>query len=339
MSAASVLALALHHLCGGKMKKALLNTAALAVVLNAAAANADTLTTHEAPHIQPAAPLWTGFYAGLNAGFGWGTNSDANSSMWNAGSWAITEGYSGDIRAEAPFAGGALGMNRQTMTQSGFSGGAQFGYGYQIGSNFLIGFETDIQGSNARGNASSVGVFGGSSSQSGYTVSTSGQGENRVSAGLDYLGTARARIGYLFAPNMLAYGTAGLAYGGAWANVVSHGVSNTAIASYYDYSPETPGVSQTFAGGGAGSTLLVGYSAGAGLEWMFTPNWSLKAESIYYNLGNMSLSTVAMAAPVQGPISYLQTNAGPGTIAGNTSINYQGIIARVGLNYHFNSGF
>ena len=37
--------------------------------------------------------------------------------------------------------------------------------------------------------------------------------------------------------------------------------------------------------GNNGSNSRVGYTLGGGLEWMFLPNWSLKAEALYYDLG------------------------------------------------------
>ena len=39
---------------------------------------------------------------------------------------------------------------------------------------------------------------------------------------------------------------------------------------------------------------LVGWNVGGGLEWMFMPNWSLKAEAIYWNMGNMTVPTAGL---------------------------------------------
>jgi outer membrane immunogenic protein len=41
-----------------------------------------------------------------------------------------------------------------------------------------------------------------------------------------------------------------------------------------------------------------GYTVGAGLEYMFTPNWSIKGEYQYYNFGNTTFLTGP--APVIG---------------------------------------
>ncbi|MGF9762609.1 outer membrane beta-barrel protein [Microvirga sp. 0TCS3.31] len=98
------------------MKKILLASVALFGFAGAAAA-AD-LPVRSAPPapIIAAAPLftWTGFYVGVNAGFGW-SNDDFD---------AVDFADDGD--------------------DGGFVGGAQVGYNYQIGS-FVVGLEGDIQ--------------------------------------------------------------------------------------------------------------------------------------------------------------------------------------------------
>jgi outer membrane immunogenic protein len=39
-----------------------------------------------------------------------------------------------------------------------------------------------------------------------------------------------------------------------------------------------------------------GYTVGAGLEYMFTPNWSAKAEYQYYNFGNTTVTSPPVSA-------------------------------------------
>jgi outer membrane immunogenic protein len=67
---------------------------------------------------------WTGFYAGLNAGYAWGDGS----------------GTMGTGFAVAAISG----------SLSGFVGGGQIGYNWQMGS-WVFGVETDLQGSAAKG--------------------------------------------------------------------------------------------------------------------------------------------------------------------------------------------
>src|SRR5215211_1928236 len=100
------------------MKKILL--ASVALLGFAGAASAADLPVRAAPPapIIAAVPVftWTGFYVGVNAGYGWNTNDDF---IFN------------DVRYD-------LGDD------GGFVGGAQAGYNYQIGS-FVVGLEGDIQ--------------------------------------------------------------------------------------------------------------------------------------------------------------------------------------------------
>jgi outer membrane immunogenic protein len=97
------------------MKKILLSSVALLGL--ATGAMAADLPSRRAPApIVAAAPIftWTGFYVGVNAGYGW-SNDDFD---------AIALADDDD--------------------DGGFIGGAQVGYNYQIGS-FVVGLEGDIQ--------------------------------------------------------------------------------------------------------------------------------------------------------------------------------------------------
>jgi outer membrane immunogenic protein len=348
------------------MKKLLLSTAILA--LTAGAALAADLPSRKAPILPPPPPpppMWTGFYAGLNAGYGFGTNSNTQSialgSPFGASFPAITEGVdpvvvihpAGDF--SIPNAAGFALSSNASNQQSGFIGGAQIGYNYQWGSNVVIGIETDIQGTGIR-----AGSFGAGIGQSGwahpavgevpvspFSVTQTAVGGTSVSSGLDFLGTVRGRLGYLWTPTMLLYATGGFTYGGAYANVRSY--ANTTWTADVAGEGGLPGsLNQTYVGGGNKNQILTGWNVGGGMEWMFMPNWSLKAEGIYYNLGNMTVPTAAFgpspltlslpADALGGFGGILNGATAGGTAIGATRVNYQGVIARVGVNYHFNWG-
>ncbi|WP_230531240.1 outer membrane protein [Microvirga roseola] len=97
----------------------LAGTAALIAASTASAADLPSRYS-PAPAYNAAPPIftWTGFYAGVNAGYGWST---------------------GDSRYYDP-AFGYIGSSRK----GGFVGGAQAGYNYQLGM-FVLGAETDLQ--------------------------------------------------------------------------------------------------------------------------------------------------------------------------------------------------
>ncbi len=77
---------------------------------------------------------------------------------------------------------------------------------------------------------------------------------------------------------------------------------------------------------------------GGGVEWLFAPNWSLKAEGIYWNLGNLNVPTYSFAPAVLPSSSSNFIGTVPSASYGNTRVNYQDVIARVGVNYNFVSG-
>ena len=312
------------------MKKLFLSATAIATVMSASAFAADLPSVKSAPVVAPA-PIWTGFYAGLNTGYGFGTNDNAYASTWEPQGFTAHQGGSPIM----PLSGVGLAQSGSVSNnQNGFIGGFQTGYNYQFKENFLVGLEADIQGTN----------IGGSGNRSGFGYnqtdlnngSATTIGDVQVSSGVDWLGTVRGRAGYLWNPSLLLFGTAGLTYGGVHSNI-----TNLANTQYVDISnPEVEVGVQTFYGTTSRAETLVGWNAGGGLEWMVSQNWSVKAEALYWNLGNINVNTTAVS-PNAG--SWLWTAVGqplgriPASAAsGNTNINYQGIIARAGINYHFN---
>ena len=204
------------------------------------------------------------------------------------------------------------GRGPATAITAASSAAAKSVYNYQFSPAIVAGVEADIQGVAGGGGTSSFSlashgvvnpthIFGG-------TVS--------ASRTLDYLGTVRGRVGYLFTPSFLAYATGGLAYGTG--NLSSPSPRRRAPAAI---------IGSAFGGANA-SNSQVGWTVGGGLEWMFVNNWSVKFEYLYYDLGTVSLS-----APVQ------YTNAVTGAAglgASQTSAQFNGHIVRAGVNYHFN---
>jgi outer membrane immunogenic protein len=369
------------------MNRFLLSTAVLALISGAALA-AD-LPARKAPAFippPPPPPMWTGFYAGLNAGYGFGTNSNIQAySLDGNENWGLPINgvndreligdyqYSSPHYSDAPFfAPSGVGSALSSVfshTQSGFIGGGQIGYNFQWGSSFVVGLEADMQGTGIRGTSRGLGIGGAQYSSSASrtfsgepwipgtdtwtgNVGTNSVGGTTVNAGVDWLGTVRARLGYLWTPTLLTYATGGLTYGGVYANAHTSAVNNAYSVQNFslastdenasfirpaDGMVNSDALTQTFVGGGQRSSTLVGWNAGGGLEWMFMPNWSLKAEAIYWNMGNMSVPTYTIAAP---SVSSSDGTIGsvPSVAFGNVRVNYQGVIARAGINYHFNWG-
>ena len=110
------------------MHKQLLASAAV-VALSAGAALASDLPTHKGPPPAPTpAPFsWTGFYGGVEGGFGWGAESD---------NFSAATGYPLDH----------IGL-------SGAIGGVDVGYNQQFGT-FVLGVEANLEASTLSGKKS-----------------------------------------------------------------------------------------------------------------------------------------------------------------------------------------
>jgi outer membrane immunogenic protein len=230
----------------------------------------------KAPALAPVSN-WSGLYVGGNLGYGWG---DGNTDV----SFLPT-----------PL---QFGVNNTTLgaRSSGVIGGAQLGYNWQVGS-VVTGLEADIQGSDITGSARATPTIVGTAIPILFEVLSSEQK-------LSWFGTVRGRLGVTVTPDLLLYGTAGLAYGEVEASAKFQ-------VEGHDKAPAS--VSKT----------KVGWTAGAGAEWMFARNWSAKLEYLYVDLGSESaIGDLAQVDGVRYGVGYTW----------HTREN----IARVGVNYHFN---
>jgi outer membrane immunogenic protein len=243
------------------MLRRILLASAGAMALTGAAGAADLPGRGPPPVYLPPPPVfsWTGFYIGLNAGYTFGgSNSvdvDTASGVAVAGAQPIADAVA------------ASATDNLSLNNSGFIGGGQIGYNLQFANSWLVGIEADIQGSGARSSATATGtapIVGLAPLVAQSTIS--------VNNAVDWLGTVRGRLGFLVTPALLIYGDGGFAYGG-----VHEGVDIASIIP-----PVTFGESPAF---GSFTDTRTGWTAGGGLEWMFSPNWSAKLEYLYYDLG------------------------------------------------------
>jgi outer membrane immunogenic protein len=226
----------------------------LAAVTTAHAADLGARTYAKAPMIDPAYN-WTGFYAGVNVGYGWSKDPV-------------------NIAGTAPFdAFVGPGIDPETAANAkGFLGGVQAGYNYQI-NQFVLGVETDLDWSDIKKAQTDVRVGVGFAP---VVFTTSGAQK------LDLFGTVRGRIGWTF-DRLMIFGTGGLAYGHANVSTVTGSPGGGAFTGPFcgvgGFGDCTTGSS---------SKMLVGAAWGAGLEWAFAGNWSTKAEYLHYDLGSVS---------------------------------------------------
>lgn len=183
----------------------------------------------------------------------------------------------------------------------GVLGGVQLGYNWQATRNWLVGFEADFQSANQTDKACAfVCVRAATGGETTYTLDQK----------LEYFGTLRARLGVV-SDNVLFYATGGPAYGRV----------NQTVSTFQN----SPPFGTTSATSIAGETRF-GWAAGGGIEAALSGNWTLKAEYLYMNLGDMKPSVFNSAFPAPGvPI--------PNVVTTNSTIRDH--IVRAGINYRF----
>jgi outer membrane immunogenic protein len=253
------------------------------------------------PRSGPAGP-WTGFYFGLNAGGVLQSRQTVSTTaldVYDTAGTAIGSAFA----SSAPSSIGLGGNN-------GFIGGGQIGYNYQI-DKAVLGVEADFQGTTAGG--------GGQGSGAGLDPFTgvAPVSVTQVQTNLINFGTLRARAGYLVTPTLLTYVTGGLAYGQTNVSAALFSVDTAGLVE--------PGVGSTSYG-----SVHAGWTAGAGVEWMFWPRWSAKLEYLYYNLGAPALGTTGVGILYTDGVTPLGAY-----LATTTPPRFNGSIVRAGVNYHF----
>lgn len=279
--------------------------AAIGAALAATGAHAADVAARPYVKAPVAAPNWTGWYGGLNAGGGWtDTNVD----------------YSANDPLTTLLFGGPLPLPARgdSVNASGALGGLQFGYNYQFQRNWMVGIETDFQFAGIRGSGATT-----------YTVNA-GQAVTAVNQEIEYFGTVRARLGYLPTDQLLVYATGGFAYA-----QLNNAASMSASA---------PGINANLPSGGtiysvncgngfpdtcfasSSSRLSPGWTVGGGLEYAFWQNWSLKGEYLFARFQDTLTPTAISVIPGGTASTY------------NAKVTTDLNIVRLGLNYKF-SGY
>jgi outer membrane immunogenic protein len=183
-------------------------------------------------------------------------------------------------------------FNFNSSNNATFVGGGQVGVNYQFSGSWVVGIEGDFDWfANNNNSVTVTGPFG-----------TTVQGSNNGR----WLTTLTGRLGYAY-DRVLFYGKGG----GAW--VGSNNFTVTDVAT---------GASASF----SNNNTNTGWTAGAGVEWAFTTNWTARLEYDYVGLNSRSFTI-----PVGFPVG----------VAGDvfTTRNNRNIqMVTVGVNYLFNWG-
>jgi opacity protein-like surface antigen len=193
----------------------------------------------------PAAAVWSwsGLYLGAHAGYGWGRD---------------------------PFTDDTFGGKAPPLTGINSRGGV---WGFHAGANWqegawVGGLEIDISGTGIKGSSSTAGAV----TSGAATITTNATQTDKF----DYLGSARARLGFLVGPNVLAYGTGGL----AWTRFVQTTDGNSLITD-----PVLGTIS--IASSNSDPSWRFGFAVGGGLEArLWDSNWLARVEYLHYDFGN-----------------------------------------------------
>jgi outer membrane immunogenic protein len=215
---------------GAVVKKFVFGSIALiALVGTAAAADLPRRPAYKAAPMMSPVPVynWTGFYVGGNVGGAWG-----------------------NIEATDVNTGATVSPNN-----SGFAGGGQIGYDYQMGP-WVIGIRN---------------IFDGTSISGGATISDP-LFSGTINGHLHWFDSLTARAGYLVQPNVLLYAQGGAAWTSWDVNAINGAGAQVG---------EISGGNRT------------GWTVGGGAEWMFLPHWSTFLEYNYMGFGTRSATTTA----------------------------------------------
>lgn len=221
-------------------------------------------------------------------------------SMWSGAYFGVTLGYGwADLEATRAYAT-VTGVGSASLPLTGFgtskdsvNGGVTLGYNW-YGSNLVAGIEVDV----------SIGdqTYESGTLSARNVIFAGDRISGSFSAGFDWFGTARARIGFLVTPQTLLYGTGGFAwaYADASGNIsYNNGAGAVSRVTFSD------------------SQFEWGWTIGAGVEQKFAQNLSAKLEYLYIDYSN-------------GDFEFSR----PGVTVGFDTEASMSII-RAGLNYKF----
>lgn len=235
---------------------------------------------------------WTGFYIGAEAGVEWGSSNTFSP----ISCCAFIPSVFADINNHAV----------QQVNSSGATLGVEAGYNWQFSPVVVGGIEVDYSGfwlsgrtakSAAFTNLPPFAVFG-----ANYTNSIN----------TDWLLTARARLGFLATPSLLAFATGGVAVTDLhYAHMFSEGNGFG--------TPDSTSLTSV-------TSVRTGYAVGGGFEYLLAPSWSVKAEYLY--LGGFGTLATAPA-----PVVFI--NPAPFSSVFNHSVTFTANVVRIGLNYRF----
>lgn len=207
----------------------------------------------------------------------------------------------------------------------GFIGGGQIGYNWQYSPLIVVGLEADFQSAHEKDSNSFVNSFSGFSRLGGIIANTAGTASTNYSTQMDWFGTVRARIGYVWGNGeVMSYIVGGLAYGEVKVN------GTNTVSAFAEVKGKLPAesVSQTFGRSQVNTGWVVGYGMEGHLPLM-PGNWTWKIEGLYMDLGTVDANGVTSSVF----LALKGATATGGQVT--THSHFTDGILRGGLNYRF----
>lgn len=239
-----------------------------------------------------AAPVdWSGFYVGVTAG-GASTGVDGTNDLTctTACNFFLTANAN-NLQDNPDF----------SPSGAGSAFGLEAGWNAPLGNGLVWGLEADI----ASSDFSETEVH-----DVPYITAPANGLQFTNSVETDWTATIRLRAGMAAGDNALVYVTGGVAF------------TDATLTTNVD---ERVGavVNCGICGDGASeqSDTLVGWTLGAGAEWAFDSNWSIKLEYLYEDFGSIDSDT--------------DFTSGSATDTFHTSADLNANVVRVGINYGF----
>jgi opacity protein-like surface antigen len=281
----------------------------IASTIGAAAAELDVMP---APYAgfrtpPPRAFNWTSCYLGGH--FGWGlADNDLTGTFLAPLPTGATVATSVNVASTVPI---NLGGN-------GFLLGGQVGCNLQFASSWVIGFEADASWANIQ--ASNRQTFAGTFTDASGLFPTTTRSDGTLTSKTDFVATATARLGYAIGwmGQGLLYGKGGAAWITNRYDFTGQVTSNVCTVIQFPPPQCLVSFTQVDVFRWTARKTLVGWTIGAGVEWVMWGNWTIKGEYDFLDFGNQ---TIALNDQVFGPV--------------NVTVRHRINEFKVGFNYRF----
>lgn len=264
---------------------------------------------------------WTGVYIGAHMGYGSGAVNGTTAAMNPAATNVIpnTSATLRDLRAKLD---GVPATESANQSLKNLLGGAQLGFNYQFDNRIVLGAEADFSWTKLGSHAGRIAV-------EAAAFDYNNQFQETTDYKFDWLATLRGRAGYAF-NRLLVFGTGGIAF-------LKETETRTQFITTSTRATSPVGSTTQVRFKESADAVRIGWALGAGGEYAFGSNWSLKAEYLYAHFGAAAFDFPNARAGVV--IANTTAAARPGSstiINGREAINEASLhTVKLGLNYHF----